>query len=406
MTTTSSTASADLPDLTDPVALTQALIRFPSVTPEDAGALEFVTATAEALGFRCHRMTFSDTGSPPIDNVYARLGDGGPNLCFAGHTDVVPAGDAERWSHPPFGADIENGVVFGRGAVDMKGAIACFLAAVARVRGSGAQASLSRGSLSLLITGDEEGPAINGTQKVLGWLKERGERLDACLVGEPSNPSRIGEEIKIGRRGSINGELIVHGVQGHSAYPQRADNPLPKLARVMDRLSRHRLDEGSRHFEPSTLTFTIVEVPNTATNVIPAFARAVFNVRYNDQWSRDAIVGHIHAKCDEALQDICANYDLSFEGSGGAFLTKPGHLVETLVAAIRGRTGMDPSLSTGGGTSDARFIKDVCAVVEFGLVNDTIHSVDERVSVADLELLTTIYQDFIVGFMSESQGKT
>ncbi len=390
---------AHLPDLTDPVALTQALIRFPSVTPRDAGALGFVTEVAQALGFECHRMTFSEDGFPDIDNIYARMGDTGPNLCFAGHTDVVPPGDEAAWSLPPFAADIRDGIVYGRGAVDMKGEIACFLAAVARVKSETPDA-FARGSLSLLITGDEEAEAVNGTVKVLDWLKERGETLDACLVGEPSNPDALGDAVKIGRRGSVNGELVVRGRQGHAAYPQRSDNPIPKLARILDRLGSVKLDEGSEFFEPSSLAMTVISVPNTASNVIPASARAIFNVRYNDMWTRERLESHLRSVIADAAEGVGARFELSFSGTGSVFLTEPGPLVDTLVAAIEAETGRTPELSTGGGTSDARFIKDACPVVEFGLVNATIHRVDECVPIADLESLTRIYAGFIRRYLA------
>ncbi|MEO1543476.1 MAG: succinyl-diaminopimelate desuccinylase [Pseudomonadota bacterium] len=388
-----------LPDLTDPVAITQALIRRPSVTPDDAGALGLVETSLGALGFDVHRMTFSDEGTPDIDNVYGRLGASGPNLCFAGHTDVVPPGDIAAWTSPPFDAEIRDGVLYGRGAVDMKGAIGCFMAALARVLKAN-EGLLPSGSVSFLITGDEEGPAINGTVKVLDWLANRGETLDACIVGEPSNPNAIGDSIKIGRRGSINGELVVKGRQGHAAYPAHADNPIPKLASLLTALCAEPLDAGTAHFEPSSLEPTILSVPNTATNVIPAHARAVFNVRYNDTWSRETLEAHLKSVCEKTAAPLGAEFDLSLSGTGGVFVTEPGPLVDTLSEAISHVTGRMPEYSTGGGTSDARFIKDACPVVEFGLVNETIHKVDEQVPVSDLELLTEIYAGFISRFLN------
>lgn len=377
----------------DPVALTQALIRCPSVTPVEGGALTLLHGILEAAGFTCHRMTFSEPGTPDIDNLYARLGTAAPNLCFAGHTDVVPPGDMKAWTSPPFGAEIRGGELFGRGAVDMKGAVACFIAAVHRhLKANGGKTA---GSLSLLITGDEEGPAINGTAKVLPWLTERGEKIDACLVGEPSNPNALGDEIKIGRRGSVTGELVVFGTQGHAAYPQRADNPIPKLARFIDRLSSMPIDEGTAQFERSNCQVTVLSVSNTAANVIPAEARATFNIRYNDLWQRATIEDWVRLQCDVAAARTGATYKIELAGTGDVFLTKPGPLVETLVMAIAEVTGRRPALTTGGGTSDARFIKDTCPVVEFGLVNRTIHQVDERVALADLEALTQIYERFI-----------
>ena len=384
-------------DPAGPVALTQALIRCESVTPADAGALDVVQAALQQIGFTCERLPFSEPGTPDIDNLYARIGTAGPNLCFAGHTDVVPAGDAAAWSAPPFGAAIRDGVLYGRGAVDMKGGVACFIAAAGRYLAAHPQ---TKGSISFLITGDEEGPSINGTEKVLHWLAARGETLDACLVGEPSNPHALGDEIKIGRRGSVNGELVVRGKQGHAAYPAKAENPVPKLVRMLDRLSSMRIDTGSANFEPSNLQVTVIDVPNTATNVIPAVARAQFNVRYNDLHSRARIEDWVRLQCEAAASAIGARYEVRFSGTGDVFLTKPGPLVDTLRAAVLAVTGRTPALTTGGGTSDARFIQAYCPVVEFGLVNATIHQVDERVAVADLETLTQVYERFIAGYFA------
>ncbi|MGD9785075.1 MAG: succinyl-diaminopimelate desuccinylase [Hyphomicrobiaceae bacterium] len=385
-------------DPTDPVALTQALIRCRSVTPDEGGALTLLQSVLEPAGFVCHRMTFSEPGTPDVENLYARFGNAGPNLCFAGHTDVVPPGDEAAWTMPPFGAEIHDHVLYGRGAVDMKGGVACFVAAA--LRHLAGRAGAAGGSLSLLITGDEEGPSINGTAKVLDWLKARGEKLDACLVGEPSNPVALGDEIKIGRRGSLNGEITVAGRQGHAAYPQKADNPVPKLARIIDRLSAAPLDEGSANFEPSRIVVTVISVPNTATNVIPGAATARFNVRYNDLWTRSLLEARLAEICASAAREVDARYDLSFSGTGDVFLTKPGPLVETMREAVEAKTGRRPALTTGGGTSDARFITHHCPVVEFGLVNRTIHQVDEHVDVADLQTLTEIYQDFMTRYFS------
>lgn len=393
------------PLATDPVALAQALIRCKSVTPADAGALDVVAAALTPAGFVVERKTFSEPGTPDIDNLYARRrstaphlhGAEGRNLCFAGHTDVVPAGDASGWTYDPFAAHIHDGILHGRGAVDMKGAVACFIAAANRVI---AESPGLPGSLSLLITGDEEGPSINGTAKVLDWLMARGEKLDACVVGEPSNPKALGDEIKIGRRGSLNADIVVHGKQGHAAYPHKAENPLPKLVRILDRLTRLAIDTGTENFEPSNLEVTVVDVPNTAYNVIPASAHAKLNIRYNDLHSRASMEDWVRLQCDAAASSCRARYELSFSGTGEVFLTRPGPLVTTLEAAIRAETGRAPQLSTGGGTSDARFIYKVCPVVEFGLVNETIHQVDERVPVADLEALTRIYQRFIQAYFA------
>jgi succinyl-diaminopimelate desuccinylase len=380
----------------DPVSLTRALVQCRSVTPDEGGALTLLQSILEPMGFACHRMTFREPGTPDVENLYARLGTAAPNLCFAGHTDVVPAGDLAAWTSDPFAGEIRDGCLFGRGAVDMKGAIACFVAAIARRL---AKPGPLRGSVSLLITGDEEGPSINGTVKLLAWLAERGETLDACIVGEPSNPDALGDEIKIGRRGSVTGELVVHGVQGHAAYPQRADNPVPKLAQFISRLSGTRIDEGTAHFEPSNCQVTVISVPNTASNVIPAFAKATFNIRYNDLWRRATIEEWVRLQCEAAALASGARYDVTFAGTGDVFLTAPGPLVDAMLTAVSAETGRVPRLTTAGGTSDARFIKDFCPVVEFGLVNRTIHQVDEHVSLQDLEALTGVYERLISDFL-------
>lgn len=380
-------------DVHDPVSLAQALIRCPSVTPEEGGALTLLENTLGGCGFEVHRMTFTEPGTPDVENLYARHGLQGPNLCFAGHTDVVPTGPESNWTHPPFAAEIHGGVLYGRGAVDMKGAIACFIAATARVLDR--RGGSLRGSVSLLITGDEEGPSINGTAKVLDWLSDRDERLDACVVGEPTNPGSIGDEIKIGRRGSLTARISVAGKQGHAAYPQLADNPVPKLARIIDRLSSVTIDEGNTHFEPTRLQVTIVDVPNTASNVIPGEAHATLNVRYNDGWSRPKMEAWLKERCDAAAAVVDARYSIAFSGTGDVFLTEAGPLVTSMTAAVREITGRVPQLTTGGGTSDARFIYAHCPVIEFGLVNQTIHQVDERTTVADLEQLTSVYETFI-----------
>ncbi|HRN89861.1 succinyl-diaminopimelate desuccinylase [Hyphomicrobium sp.] len=383
----------------DPIALTQALVRCESVTPVEGGALTLLENVLQPAGFTCHRLTFTTPGTPDVENLYARIGNGGPHLCFAGHTDVVPPGRLDAWSVPPFAGEIRDGILYGRGAVDMKGGVACFVAAALDYLAS--QESKFHGSLSFLITGDEEGPSINGTMKLLEWLRDRDEQISACLVGEPSNPEALGDEIKIGRRGSINAEVVVHGRQGHSAYPQKADNPIPKLARIIDRLSSIEIDRGTAHFQPSNLQTTVISAPNSASNVIPAEARAIFNVRYNDTWNRQTIEAWLREQVAAAAATLEARYDIDVSGTGDVFLTSPkGTLVEQLVAAIRTETGRTPALTTGGGTSDARFIKDLCPVVEFGPVNKTIHAVDEHVPVAELTQLTAIYRRFIEGYFS------
>jgi len=380
------------------LAFAQALIRCRSVTPAEGGALAFLQSVLEPAGFACHRLTMREPGTADVENLYARLGTGSPHLCFAGHTDVVPPGEEASWSHPPFAAEVADGMLYGRGAVDMKGAIACFLAAaVDYLRSHG---GLKRGSLSFLVTGDEESVAINGTPKLLAWLKARGERLDACIVGEPTSSNAVGDEVKIGRRGYVNALLVVHGKQGHSAYAERAENPIPKLARIVDRLSTTPIDRGTPHFQPSSLQATIVSVPNTATNVIPGSARANFNIRYNDLHTRAGIEAWVRRECEKAAAEVGARFTLAFEGSGEVFLTEPGPLVEMMRAAVEAVTGRAPALTTNGGTSDARFIKDLCPVVEAGLVNATAHQVDERVPLADLATLAAIYRRFLEGYFA------
>ncbi|HET6184170.1 MAG TPA: succinyl-diaminopimelate desuccinylase [Acetobacteraceae bacterium] len=361
-------------ELADPLALAQALIRCPSVTPADAGAQDVLAAALERLGFRVTRLRFGE-----IENLYARRGTDGPNICFAGHTDVVPPGERRFWRFDPFGGEVESGVLYGRGACDMKGAIAAFVAACARHQ--------SGGSVSMLITGDEEGPAVDGTAKVLEWLASNGEVPDFCLVGEPTCRAALGDIIKIGRRGSLTARIAVHGVQGHSAYPQKADNPVHRLVRALAALTAAPLDAGSAHFEPTSLQVTTVDVGNPASNVIPAQATAVLNIRFNDlhrgrdlrEWLRATIAQHAE------------RFDLDVSISGESFLTEPGPMVDRLRAAIAGAAGVEPALDTGGGTSDARFIARYCPVAEFGLLGTSMHQVDERVPVAELRALADVY---------------
>ena len=362
------------------------------MTPADAGALDVLQAAAEGLGFACHRLTFSEAGTDDVDNLYARLGIGAPNFCFAGHTDVVPPGDPDSWRNDPFAAAVADGVLYGRGAADMKSAIAAFVEAVARFtarRGGGFE-----GSISLLITGDEEGKAINGTKKVLEWMTARGEAIDVCVVGEPSNPLVLGDMIKIGRRGSLTGRLAVAGVQGHTAYPDLADNPLPRLIAMLSAIAGTPLDEGTDHFQPSNLQLTTIDVGNPAPNVIPERASAGFNVRFNDLHTGDSLRSWLR----ERLDSVGGQYELDVHVSGEAFLTPPGEFTELLVRAVRGVTGREPQLGTTGGTSDARFIKDYCPVAEFGLVGQTMHKVDERTAVSDVRALVDIYGAVLDGY--------
>jgi succinyl-diaminopimelate desuccinylase len=385
---------------TDPVANLQTLIRCPSVTPAEGGALTALTGMLLPLGFEIGRMTAREPGMPDIENLYARLGRSGPHLMFAGHTDVVPVGNERSWSHPPFAADIADGQLYGRGAVDMKGGIACFAAAIAR---HVAKHGAPHGSVSFLITGDEEGPAINGTIKLLEWAAEKGERWDACLVGEPTNPDQLGDMIKIGRRGSLSGKLTVHGIQGHAAYPHLADNPVRSIIALTEALMDPPFDNGTDNFQPSNLEVTTIDVGNSATNVIPATATASFNIRFNDTWTAETLKAEILARLDRTTAGHAlrpgrepARYDVVWaERPSHVFLTRNNALIASLSSAIETVTGRVPGLSTTGGTSDARFIKDYCPVVEFGLVGQTMHMVDERVAVADLETLTAIYEAFI-----------
>jgi len=381
----------------DPVALAADLIRKPSVTPADAGAIGVLEAALKPLGFACHRLRF-DEGGTPIENLFAKFGrrndgGGGRHFCFAGHTDVVPPGPREHWASDPFSGEVADGRLHGRGAADMKGAIAAFAAAADRYLTK--RGTTFDGIISLLITGDEEGTAINGTKPVLGWLKQQGEKLDACLVGEPTNPTRLGEMAKIGRRGSLTGRLTVYGIAGHVAYPHLAENPVHRLARMVALLTEP-LDRGTEHFQPSSLQFTTIDVDNPATNVIPSLATATFNVRFNDTYNPKSLETELRQRLDLAG----ARYELKVSVSGASFVTPPGPLAEMLSNAVQEVTGLKPELSTTGGTSDARFIKDVCPVIEFGLTGETMHKVDENVPVADIEKLTQIYERVLDRFFA------
>ncbi|WP_316177452.1 MULTISPECIES: succinyl-diaminopimelate desuccinylase [unclassified Bradyrhizobium] len=379
--------------MTDALAITRDLIRCPSVTPADAGALDVLEALLKQAGFTTHRVTFSEAGAADIDNLYARIGTEGPHITFAGHTDVVPPGDEAAWSLGAFSGEVKDGYIYGRGAVDMKGGIACSIAAVLDyLRDHGGQ---PKGSISFLITGDEEDVSVNGTIKLLQWAAERGERFDHCVLGEPSNQEVMGDCIKIGRRGSQSGTLIVEGKQGHVAYPHRASNPVPDISRLIVALSDEPLDHGSAQFQPSNLEFTTVDVGNTATNVIPGLARAKFNIRYNDCHTQETL----RALVEERLAKACGNRIRAhidwLPSNSNVFLTKPGPFTELAVAAIESVTGRKPELSTTGGTSDARFISSYCPVIEFGLVGQTMHQIDERASVADIATLTKIYRGIL-----------
>jgi succinyl-diaminopimelate desuccinylase len=382
--------------LLDPVAFAQDLIRCPSVTPTEGGALDLLEARLTELGFTCTRLPFSDTDTPDVDNLYARLGTEAPHFCFAGHTDVVPVGDTKAWSVDPFDAVIKDGLLLGRGATDMKGSIAAFAAAVSRLVARGGV----KGSVSFLITGDEEGPAINGTRKVLEWMEAQGEVIDDCLVGEPTNPQALGDMIKIGRRGSTNGWITAMGAQGHVAYPHLADNPTPRLVAMLQRLTSDHLDDGTEHFQPSNLEITQVTVDNEATNVIPAEAKARFNIRFNDLHTPDALEARVRAHLDAVTAKMGGTYELNMIASGDAFLTAPGRLSTLIAEATTKATGRIPELSTSGGTSDARFIKNYARVVEFGLVSQSMHKVDEHARVDDIIALADIYETVLGGYFS------
>jgi succinyl-diaminopimelate desuccinylase len=374
----------------DPVVLARELIRCPSVTPTEGGALAFLEKTLKAAGFAVHRMTFSEPGTADVENLYARIGTGTPHLMFAGHTDVVPPGDPKAWSHAPFAGDIAGGVLYGRGAVDMKGAIACKLAAT--LDHLAAHGGKPKGSISFLITGDEEGVAINGSPKLLKWAAARGERFDHCVLGEPGNVDALGDTIKIGRRGSQNGVLVVAGKQGHVAYPHRADNPVRGLVKIMSALMDEPLDHGSAQFDPSNLEFTSIDIGNPTVNLIPGEARARFNIRFNDCHNYASLKALIEQRAGKAAGEK-TRWTIDWEPSNAdVFVTKPSAFTEAVIGAVAAVTGKKPKLSTSGGTSDARFIKDYCPVVEFGLVGTTMHATDERVPVADLQTLTAVYR--------------
>jgi succinyl-diaminopimelate desuccinylase len=381
----------------DPVSLAQDLIRCRSVTPDDGGALGVLEKALTGLGFTCQRLRFEEPGTAPIDNLYARLGTAQPHFCYAGHTDVVPPGDAKLWQSDPFAAEIRDGVLYGRGAADMKSSIAAFVAAAAR---HVAEHGKPEGSIGLLITGDEEGPSINGTKAMLGWLKEKGETLDHCLVGEPTSSARSGDTIKIGRRGSMQIRLAVRGVQGHTAYPQNALNPIPILSEIVVRLAAHKLDSGTEHFEPSTLVFTTFDVGNPASNVSPAEARATCNIRFNDLHTPETLKQRVEQIANNVVHELGGEVSIATTVGAVAFLTQPGPFITLVSDAIARVTNMRPELSTGGGTSDARFIKDFCPVAEVGLPGGTMHKVDECAPVDEIRKLTDIYASVLESYFA------
>ena len=384
-------------DPLDPVALTQALVRCPSVTPTEGGALTLIAEVLRAEGFTVERPVFSAPGTPEVENLYARIGSEAPVFVIAGHTDVVPVGDAGAWTRDPFGGTVSDGVLHGRGACDMKGGLASMIAAALRFRRENPDAP---GSIAVLITGDEEGPAINGTVKLLEWAHARGERFDHCLLGEPTNPATMSDMIKIGRRGSLTGRLTVQGKQGHVGYPHLAENPIRGMVRLLAALEASPLDTGTAHFDPSNLEVTTLDVGNPATNVVPAQAKAVFNIRFNDVWTPDTLAAEIKRRLREAAGNS-VRYEIVFEPTNAvAFLTEPGPFVAMVADAVEAETGRRPALSTTGGTSDARFIKSYCPVVEYGVVGQTMHQVNECVAVADLVALEAITRRLLTRYFA------
>ncbi|WP_119392787.1 succinyl-diaminopimelate desuccinylase [Taklimakanibacter lacteus] len=382
----------------DPLPLLEDLIRCPSVTPDQAGALDRLSAFLGEAGFHCETLIFSEPGTPDVANLFARFGKGSPHLCFAGHIDVVPPGRLEDWAAPPFSAHQENGILYGRGAADMKGSVAAFATAAA----DAAREGVFAGSVSLLITADEEGPAINGTRKVLAWMKEKGHVPDHCLVGEPTSTEKLGDMIKIGRRGSLGFTVSITGIQGHVAYPHKADNPIPKLARLIDRLSAHKFDDGTDRFDPTTLAVTSFDVGNPAGNVIPARAEARFNIRFNTEHTRETLIATVEEICRGVESELGGSFALDIPPGADAFITEPGAFVGVALDAIAAETGLVARLSTSGGTSDARFIKDYCPVLEFGPLNATIHQVNENIAIADLRNLAAIYRTIIETYLGRA----
>ena len=386
--------------MTDAVQLTQDLVRCRSVTPDEGGALQLIARLLEGAGFSVHLPEFSSPGLPEISNLYARYGTADPCFVFAGHTDVVPPGDEKAWTHPPFAAVIEDGKLYGRGAADMKSGVAASIAAALDFIAANKN---FKGSIAFLITGDEEGPAVNGTVKLLEWARARGEHFSHCLLGEPTCPQKLGDMIKNGRRGSLSGKLTVHGRQGHVAYPERAENPLPKLARLMLALAEP-LDSGTPHFSASNLEITTVDTGNAATNVIPAESRCAFNIRFNDLWSAEALGAEIRRRVENAAAGAI-RCTLEFGPSNSPpFVTAPGAFTALVSRAIKEVTGLTPALSTTGGTSDARFIKDYCPVIEFGLAGNTMHQTDEHALVEEIESLARIYRKVLEIYFGDGLG--
>ncbi len=377
------------------IKIAKDLVRFASVTPLDKGAINYVAKSLKKLGFRCKILEFKEKGTYKIKNLYAKIGTKKPHLCFAGHTDVVPIGDLKKWSVNPFGGQIKNGVLYGRGIADMKGNIASFISATYEFLKDNKNFN---GSLSFLITGDEESVAINGTKKVVKYLKKQKEKIDFCLIGEPTNPNKLGEEIKIGRRGSITGYITISGIQGHVAYPNKARNPATPLIKILNEIKSKKLDNGSKNFQASNLEIVKIHINNLADNVIPSKASAIFNIRYNDRHTSKSLRSKISKIIKKTAKKYKCKYDIKFQETGGVFLCKPNSTVNMIRNIIKKSTGRNTKLTTGGGTSDGRFIKDIAPCIEFGLVNKTIHQVDERVPIADLKKLKNIYKKILQNY--------
>ena len=377
------------------IKLSKELIRIPSITPVDAGAINFLSKKLKSLGFKCKILEFRDKKSKPIKNLYARLGDKAPNFCYAGHTDVVPPGDYKDWTTHPFKPTVKKNHLIGRGANDMKSSIACFVSAVSKFL---KQQKKINGSISFLITGDEEGLAINGTKKLVDYLKKKKEKINFCIVGEPTNPNKLGEMIKIGRRGSLTGKIKISGTQGHVAYPHLSNNPINTLVSLCKKLKEKKFDKGNKNFQPSNLEFTAINVDNKAHNVIPSRAKAQFNIRYNNFHTANSLKKKINLIIKSICKKNRCNFEIEYIANGDSFLTKPEKTIIMAKKIIKKNTGITPKFSTTGGTSDARFIRKISPCLEFGLVNKTMHKVDECVSLNDLKKLTNIYHDILLEY--------
>ena len=374
--------------------LAKELIKFPTITPVDAGVMKFLEKKLKSLGFKTKILEFKENNSKPVKNLYARLGNKGLNFCYAGHLDVVPPGDVKDWTVNPFKPIVKKGYLIGRGANDMKSSIAAFVSAVSKFTNNNS----FNGSISLLITGDEEGIAINGTKKVVEYLKRKKEKIDFCLVGEPTNPNKLGEMIKIGRRGSITGRLNIIGTQGHVAYPHRANNPSNTLVKILSALKSIKFDNGTKDFQPTNLEITKINIENTADNVIPGEANATFNIRFNNKHSSNSLKSKLNKIFNKITKQNKSKFNIEYNVSGEAFLTKPNSTTFMIRDVIKKITKVNPQLSTTGGTSDARFIRKISPCLEFGLVGKTMHKVDEAVSVSDLKKLTLIYSEILKNF--------